>query len=171
LTPAGSAPHRPPSCPQRGWGQEESKPRGGLLQRYQSTSRLPGSRGEPESRRPARSFSRGVLSTWAAFRDRLALSRDSLEGSAEAWVRDLSLSAPGKRDLVKECRDRRRIRRAPPANTPKVTLVQSHELQIFPAAVHSPTFALKKRMAPNTSGNRAFAVSVRSTVGLADASQ
>ncbi len=28
-------------------------------------------------------------------------SRDSLEGSAEAWVRDLSLSAPGKRDLVK----------------------------------------------------------------------
>jgi hypothetical protein len=45
-----------------------------------------------------------MLSTWAAFRDRLTLKRDSLEGSAEAWARDLNLSLPGKRDL-EECRD------------------------------------------------------------------
>jgi hypothetical protein len=81
------------------------------------------------------------------------LSRDSLEGSAEAWVRDLSLPAPGKRDLVKECRDRvgigGRFAEHPQPKLREVTLVQSQKLQICPGAVHSPTFALKKRMAPN----------------------
>jgi hypothetical protein len=85
-------------------------------------------------RRPDRSFSREVLSTWAAFRDRLALSRDSLEGPAEAWVRDLSLSASGKRDLVKECRDRvgigGRFVEHPKPKLREVTLVQSQKLQI-----------------------------------------
>jgi len=144
----GATPHTPTSRKSLGFNKNRSAhspPR--------SRFRNRGSRGEPESRRPGRSFSRGVLSTWAAFRDRLALSRDSLEGSAEAWVRDLSLSAPGKRDLVKEGRDRvgigGRFVEHPQPKLREVTLVQSQELQICPAAVHSPTFALKKRMAPN----------------------
>ena len=120
---------------------------------YSIPGRLPGSRGEPASRRPDRSFSRGVLSTWAAFRDRLALKSGLVRRSTEAWVRDLSLAAPGKRDLVKECRDQvgigGRFVEHPQPKLREVTLVQSQELQICPAAVYSHTFALKKRMAPN----------------------
>ena len=68
--------------------------------------------------------------------------------SRNAWhlislVREISLNSVGIGGRFVE---------HPQPKLREVTLAQSQELQICPKAVHSPTFALKKRMAPNLPG-------------------